>query len=158
MLEKANIRKFEPSDRENLLEIFQLNTPQFFSPSEENDLKEYLNNHLEDYYVIVLEKKLVGSGGINYAENNTIGKISWDLIHPDYQKKGLGNLLLNYRIKLLKENPEIRLISVRTSQFVYKFYEKAGFELHEVVKNYWAEGFDLYHMKYKEWLFKNPYL
>jgi len=41
-------------------------------------------------------------------------------------------------------------MTVRTSQFVYGFYEKHGFELKKVVKNYWAQGFDLYDMEYKE--------
>jgi [ribosomal protein S18]-alanine N-acetyltransferase len=32
----------------------------------------------------------------------------------------------------------------------YKFYEKQGFELFEIKKGYWAEGFDMYNMKYKQ--------
>jgi ribosomal protein S18 acetylase RimI-like enzyme len=32
---------------------------------------------------------------------------------------------------------------------VYKFYEKQGFELMEVKEDFWAKGFDMYMMKYK---------
>ena len=42
-------------------------------------------------------------------------------------------------------------ITVRSSQVAYKFYEKQGFVLNEIKKNYWAEGFDMYSMEYKGW-------
>lgn len=65
-----------------------------------------------------------GCGGINFAENKTIGKISWDIIHPDFQGKSLGTKLLKYRIEVLKTIPGIQKITVRTLQVAYKFYEK----------------------------------
>ena len=67
---------------------------------------------------------VVGRGGINFAENKTIGKISWDIIHPDFQGKSLGTKLLKYRIEVLKTIPGIQKITVRTLQVAYKFYEK----------------------------------
>ena len=67
---------------------------------------------------------VVGWGGINFAENKTIGKISWDIIHPDFQGKSLGTKLLKYRIEVLKTIPGIQKITVRTLQVAYKFYEK----------------------------------
>ena len=53
-------------------------------------------------------------------------------------------------VEKLKAVESVRKMTVRTSQFVYGFYEKHGFELKKVVKNYWAQGFDLYDMEYKE--------
>jgi len=41
----------------------------------------------------------------------------------------------------------IEKISVRTSQFASKFYEKFGCKLLEVVKDYWAKGIDMYRME-----------
>jgi hypothetical protein len=46
----------------------------------------------------------------------------------------------------MKEIDSIKIISVRTTQLVYPFYQKFGLELREVVKDYWDIGFDLYRL------------
>jgi ribosomal protein S18 acetylase RimI-like enzyme len=147
MTEMMIIRPYELADKEVVLRLLRLNTPDYFSPSEENDLIHYLDYEIQNYYVLQWESQLVGCGGFNFSEDGRIGKISWDIFHPDYQRKGLGGALTRFRIQKLKEYPNIRIISVRTSQLVYKFYEKLGFELKEIAINYWAEGFDMYRME-----------
>jgi len=148
MIGTITIRPYISSDKETVLQLLQLNTPTYFSPEEENDLISYLDHEIESYFVLDLSGQVVGSGGINFSNDNTIGIISWDLLHPDFQRKSLGSKLLNYRIDLLKNNSAIRQIKVRTSQLVYPFYEKLGFKLVEVVDDYWAVGFHLYAMEY----------
>lgn len=117
---------------------------------EEADFKKYLEEERELYYVVLSDDKIVGCGGINFADNNKTGKISWDIIHPDYQGKSLGTQLLKYRIKLLSSMRNIQKITVRTSQVAYRFYEQEGFTLNEVVKDYWADGLDMYSMEYTQ--------
>lgn len=142
------IREFTQEDKSNVLDLFRLNTPAFFSPEEEADLMFYLDNEIEKYFVVLLDEKLVGCGGINFMEKGAIGLLSWDFLHPHYQRRGVGTVLLNHRIDFLKSIPSVKKIRVRTSQHAYTFYEKGGFELIEKVKDYWAVGFDLYAMEY----------
>lgn len=149
MLEGVFIRELKEEDKSNVLELFRLNTPIFFSTDEEEDLVFYLDNKIEKYFVVLLDEKLVGCGGINFKENGALGLLSWDFLHPHYQRMGVGTALLNHRLNLLKGMPEIKKIRVRTSQYAYSFYEKGGFELKEKVKDYWADGFDLYAMEYR---------
>lgn len=141
------IREYEIKDKDAVINLIRLNTPENFAPEEEAELTNYLDSERELYYVLLYDRKIVGSGGINFADNNTTGKISWDILHPDYQGKSLGTQLVKHRIEKLKSIGNIQKITVRTSQFAYKFYEKQGFELFEIIKDYWAEGFDLYNMK-----------
>lgn len=144
------IREYQKSDKNAVIDLIKWNTPTYFARKETEDFSYYLDNEVELYYVLIFNDKIVGCGGINFAENQTIGKISWDIIHPDYQGKSFGNQLLAYRIGILKSIDTIRKITVRTSQLVYKFYEKQGFVLNNTQEDYWAEGLDLYYMEYEE--------
>ena len=106
---------------------------------------DYLENEIEEYFVIENKGNVIGAGGINLK--GTIGYISWDFIHPDYQGEGIGSKLLKHRINFLQATPSVEKIRVRTTQHVFKFYEKGGFKLNDTVKDYWAVGFDLYDME-----------
>lgn len=143
------IRSYDSKDKEQILNIFRLNTPKYFAPEEEIHLLHYLEEEIEFYFVAEVAGKIVGCGGINF-EGETIGKISWDMVHPHYQGKSVGSMLVKTRIDKLKSLPHIKTIVVRTSQYVYRFYEKQGFELKHTLKDYWAPGFDLYFMEFKD--------
>lgn len=140
------IRPYTKADKEKLVALLQLNVPRYFDASEVNDFIQYLDNYRESYFVIEIDNKLVGSGGINYFPGKGIARISWDIIHPDYQGKGIGSKLLSYRLSEIKSKAAISNIEVRTTQLAYKFYEKMGFTLEKIEKDFWARGFDLYQM------------
>lgn len=140
------IREYIDSDKQRIFELLRMNTPEYFSPNEEKDLVYYFDNHADNYYVILTENKIVGCGGFNLSNDGKTASISWDIFDPNYQGKGFGSALTRYRIEKIKENKQVKTVSVRTSQLVYKFYEKFGLELKEVVKDFWDEGFDLYRM------------
>lgn len=144
------IREYAIDDKPRLIEILKLNVPSYFAASEIEDYDRYLNNEIEQYFVIEFKGGLVGAGGINFNNDCTVGIISWDVIHPNFQGRGFGSKLLNYRIALLKSLKSMKLIAVRTSQFAYKFYEHNGFVLKEIQKDYWAKGFDMYQMIYEQ--------
>lgn len=144
--ENITIREYVESDKARLLELIRLNTPQYFAVEEEADLSEYLDLFRELYYVIEENGVVQGCGGINLAEDGVTAKISWDIVNPACQGKGLGSRLMMYRIEKIREMKNITILSVRTSQLVYKFYEKFGLHLREVIKDYWAEGLDMYRL------------
>lgn len=142
-----NIREYVPSDKEAVLKLIRLNIPQYFAPEEETDLSNYLDNEREYYYVLLSGMEIIGCGGINMADDGTRGKISWDIVHPDWQRRSLGSLLLKHRLNVLN-SMGIKRITVRTSQVAYQFYQKRGFVLKNIKKDYWAKGFDMYAMEY----------
>ncbi|MGK7397515.1 MAG: GNAT family N-acetyltransferase [Candidatus Cyclobacteriaceae bacterium M3_2C_046] len=90
--------------------------------------------------------RIIGAGGINYFYHQGLTRLSWDLVHPNYHERGIGTSLVQYRLEIIKTNPLIKKVQVRTSQLTYGFYEKMGFRLEKTEKNSWADGFDLYQM------------
>lgn len=142
------IKDYLPSYKEEVLALFRMNVPDYFDQSEEAGLINYLDHEVESYFVVLIDDKLVGSGGINSEWEDGASVIAWDMIHPEYQGKGIGMQLLKHRISLLKQLDPVPLIRVRTSQHTFGFYEKGGFVLQEVIPDYWAPGFDLYDMIY----------
>lgn len=142
------IREYNTDDKSGLIEILQLNVPEYFAESEIGDFEHYLQFEIEKYFVAEINGELIGAGGINFENDDKTGKISWDFIHPEFQDLGIGQKLLLHRIELLKSIKSIEIISVRTSQLAYKFYQKNGFVLQEIQKDYWSKGFDMYKMIY----------
>lgn len=133
--------------KSDVILLINLNTPEYFASHEEQDLNNYLEAEIEDYFVVEINNKIVGAGGINYKRELHQGIISWDIIHPDFQGKGVGKYLLEYRLNIIKSDKTINRVIVRTSQLVYKFYEKAGFQLIEIKKDFWSKGLDMYYME-----------
>ena len=139
------IRPYTPADDAGILELLHLNTPQYFAESEKADLLDYLANHIDHYYIVEIDGTIMGCGGFNRTPDGKSGVLSWDIIHPDSQGKGVGGALVQHRINTMRELG-VESIGVRTSQHAYKFYEKMGFTLKEIVRDYWAPEFDLYDM------------
>lgn len=143
------IRPFQKSDILALLMLLDLNIPRYFDPSEAADYEDYLNREVEDYFVMEEAGEIIGAGGINYFYKKAEARISWDVVHPAHQGKGIGKALTIYRINHIKDRSDITAICVRTSQMAHKFYEKAGFKLEKIENDYWAKGFHLYLMRMK---------
>ena len=141
------IRLYASKDKDELISLIRLNTPQYFDVAEEAGFSTYLDKEIETYFVFEQDDRIIGCGGINYELESKTAIISWDIIHPNFQGIGIGNKLLLHRIAAIKKNQLIDTITVRTSQHTDKFYEKGGFKLEFITKDYWAKGFDLYQMK-----------
>jgi ribosomal-protein-alanine N-acetyltransferase len=149
MIENLTIREYKSNDKNEVLAILKLNVPKYFAESEIEDLEDYLKYKIEKYFVATIGDLIIGAGGINFDDNNKTAKISWDFIDVKFKGKGIGQSLLKYRIDFIQSNYVSATIKVRTSQLAYKFYEKNGFTLKKIEKDYWATGFDLYSMTYE---------
>lgn len=145
------IRTFLEKDRATLIDIFKLNTPKFFDANEQKDFESYLDEYAGYYFVIEQNGVITGGGGLKFQNDKKIVRISWDLLHPDSQGRGLGSELLKYRLNWLVEHigqhANLQKIESWTSQVSFKFYEKFGFGLREIKKNFWGPGLDLYLME-----------
>lgn len=148
MQEQLHIRPYQVNDKKSLLALLGLLVPTYFAEEEIADLDRYLDQEIELYFVAELHGRIVAAAGINFEKEAGIGKLSWDFVHPEEQGKAIGKKMLQHRLDILKSMVDIHMISVRTSQLAFQFYEKNGFETVEFQKDYWAPGFDMYKMIY----------
>lgn len=141
------IRPFKETDKETLVEIFKLNTPQHFDTKEVKDFIQYLESYSNTYLTLEYEDKIVGGTGYYVKEGDKSGRITWIFFHPNYSGLGLGRQAVEYCLTTLKQNPKVEKFVVTTSQLAYKFFEKFGYKLTKTEKDYWGLGLDLYEME-----------
>ena len=141
------IRPYKPSDHDALLKILKSNIPANFAPEEVDDFEQYLLLHGDHYQAFEYNGKVVGGSGYNVLPEAKEGRISWIFFDPAYTGKGLGSQLTYHVLGILKDEPQVEKLVVRTSQMASPFFEKFGFKLTQVLKDYWAKGIDLYYME-----------
>ena len=88
---------------------------------------EYKNPLLTSYYHIAVYEKEVLIGYIDCVSNGVTDAYIQDLmVHPDYQRRGIGTELMTIMINYLKQK-HIYMISVVFKENLKPFYEKFGF-------------------------------
>lgn len=141
------IRRYHPSDKSVVIDIFLQNTPDYFAVEEQLDLEQFLLANGNNYWLIEQDGLIAGCGGIVINEELNEGRIAWDFLSPDFHGQGLGRKLTEFRLTEIRKTPSVQRIVVRTSQLAYQFYAKFGFQTEKIAKDYWAPGLDLYAMQ-----------
>lgn len=146
------IRKYEDKDLADLKEIFFSNVPQYFYEFEWPEFSDFLKDDLNEhsvYDVMLLDDKIVGSGGIALNEDNVV-HMTWGMINAAKHKTGLGKKLLTHRLNLAQQLFPEKTIGLSTTQHTFGFFEKYGFVTIDTQKDFWAKGLDLYKMILKK--------
>ena len=142
-----NIRKYRPENFNHCVSIFKTNTPTFFDYSEQSLFENYLLKKDIKYYVLFNEQNIiVGSGGYGYNDTIQTVDFCWGMIDFNYHNKGFGMALLNYRVLQIAIDFPKTNISLNTSQHTFKFFERFGFQVEKITKNYYRKGLHRYDM------------
>jgi len=141
-----NIRKYESSDIDSVISIFRSNIPKYFGPEEEPGLRDFLSGDVENYYVLELDGKVVGAGGIELNEDDTVS-LCWGMVHNDHLGTGLGKLLTEYRMERSQEVFGDKPMVNSTSQHTEGFYKKLGFVTVEHKPDGFGPGIDICRMR-----------
>ena len=145
-----HIKPYNNFDKKGLLEIFLLSVPEYFDIKELDLFDSYLDKFHDTYFTFFSDSNEI-IGGIGYLIHAEISEahITWIFVHPKYFNKNVGRLGVLKCIEIFNYHKEIQKLVVRTSQHANLFFEKFGYELTRIEKNYWGEGLDLYYMEMK---------
>ncbi|QQS32101.1 MAG: GNAT family N-acetyltransferase [Acidobacteriota bacterium] len=140
------IRPYSAGDLEAVIAIFRSNIPKYFVESEESELREFLADSVENYYVIELNGEVVGAGGIALNADDTVS-LCWGMVHSSRLGTGLGKLLTEYRLARSQEMFGAKPIVTNTSQHTSGFYERLGFVMIEHTPDGFGPGIDICRMR-----------
>ena len=140
------LRPYHPYDRKRILEIFRRNVPDFFASAEERTFLNYLDQFADTYYIVENKHRIIGAGGYHLTHQPNTARLSWQFIDPEFHHMGFGRELTQYLLQILSANSGIHTVAVWTSQHAYGFYEKFGFGVEKIKKDYWGKDLDLYVM------------
>ena len=127
------------------IELFDLNCPEFFASIEKNDYIEFLNQTKEGYVTIHHDSILIGAYGVHKTSSESASQ-SWTLIHPKYQNKGIGRLIMERVFSYLESN-QLDNLFLSTSQQTEAFFLKFGAIRIDYIENGWDEGLHRIEMK-----------
>ena len=132
--EQCIIRPFELKDKESVVELWKICrlTRPWNNP--EKDIERKLNVQSEMFLVLEIEGSVIGS--VMAAYDGHRGVINYLAVHPGYQKKGYGKMLMTYveRELLNKGCPKINLLVRSDNLNIKRFYKSLHYDEQDDVK------------------------
>jgi len=144
----VKIRRFFPSDLKEIRKIEKASFPNQKAWSKGYFEKIY-QKYPKEFLVAKIERKIVGY--IIGQKELKEAKIISLAIAPNWQKKGIGTVLIKFLINLFKkEGLKKNSLHTRTKNKIgILFFKKSGFEISKKIKNYYRNGDDAYLMRRK---------
>jgi len=137
------LRTVRPGDLKEVYKIERLSFQQPFPPSYLETLA-YLSP--ETFIVASIDEHVVGySASVLKGLEGHILSIA---VHPEYRGLGIGEKVLRENIRRLKELGVRKVVlEVRVSNTAaIQLYKKLGFEISNLLRNYYWDGEDAYEM------------
>lgn len=142
------IRPYQSPDMQACLDIFDGNTPRFFSSVERDDFKIFLRNYAVAWKYLVIEDNgiVVACGGHNYEQDAKSAILCWGMVANNLHGTGIGKMLTVARLKRANVICGVTKIRLNTSQHTQGFYAKLGFLPERVIPEGYGPGLDRWEM------------
>lgn len=145
---EVTLEPYTTAEGEDCLAMVDANGPRYFGPGDREEFATFLSDPQGQYWILREPGgTVVGCGGASTRGDGRTGVLSWMLIHPDYQGKGLGSRLMEASLDYLREIPGIERVVLETSNESASFYERFGFRTTRVMENHWAPGLHRHDME-----------
>lgn len=143
---ETTFRSYRPADIEKVVELLRSNIPKYFFPTEEQELRDYLAEHPNDYWLIEKNGEMVAAGGIALNPDQTIS-LCWAMVRNDLIGTGLGKQLTLFRMEKGREKWGELSFFTSTSQHTEGFYKNFGFVTFERIPDGFGPGIDTCKMR-----------
>ncbi len=152
------IRNYLPNDEQGVRQLLLSNIPNgYFVLDDMQMLDDWITAQnkgipayppsMADYFFVLETDKIIGCAGFYVLETENRAHLTWGMVDADYHKKGLGKLLFDYRVNKVKELYPGFIITLGTSQYTFKFFEKLGMKVESITPNGFGNNYDRYFMR-----------
>ncbi len=150
---QAKARRYEDDDFNDYVSVLERTWPLSREDAEETIRKrlESLSEKNEQIWTAEIDRKAVGFMLI-YTENPPCPPefglegewlvIDWLDIHPSFQRKGLGTLLLKTAEQSARDKSisSIYLVTAANNEKMLNFSRKNGFTIRKSMRDFWGKG------------------
>ena len=143
--------RFTQMGRPHVPQVAELEKLCFSDPWSEQSIASELDNILALWYVALEDDRVVGYIGSQTVCGET--DVMNIAVHPDYRRRGIGQILIEELIREVKNLGSISLtLEVRSSNApAVSLYEKLGFSQVGLRKNYYRNPKEDARILRKEW-------
>jgi [ribosomal protein S18]-alanine N-acetyltransferase len=100
-----------------------------------------------DYFFVLETDKVIGSAGFYVLAAEKRAHLTWGMVDGNLHNQGYGKLLFQYRVNKITEQYPGFKITLGTSQYTYKYYEKLGMKTETITPNGYGNNYDKYYMR-----------
>ena len=97
-------------------------------------------------YLLKIDNTIVGDVQYHLKEGNS-AEVSGLIIHPNFQKRGIGKRAMSYILEKLKDKDNINLVTHPENTDAIRLYNSFGFEAEKtedgnvrIMENYYGDG------------------
>jgi ribosomal-protein-alanine N-acetyltransferase len=102
-----------------------------------------------DYFFVLETDKIIGCAGFYVLEEEKRAHFTWGMVDGALHNMGYGKFLFQYRVDKVKEFYPGFKISLGTSQYTFKYFEKLGMKVESITPNGFGNNFDKYFMSFE---------
>jgi len=150
---------YESKFKSACISAFKSNVPEYFTSEEIQQFESFLDHFEENvypdttfrrtyFYVLVKNGELIGCGGFGDKDGDHRISLAWGLIHRDFHRQSFGKLLLQFRLKEIRNYFPGSIVYLDTTQHSSPFYEKLGFKLNNILPNFFEKGMHKHELSY----------
>jgi ribosomal-protein-alanine N-acetyltransferase len=102
----------------------------------------------EQIWVAEVNARAVGFMILTSNDDGSL-EVDWLDVHPDFQRRGIGTLLVKKAVEIAKAR-KMQALSVHTwpaNEKMISFASKSGFEISETIKDFYGKGRDALRLK-----------